>query len=165
MVEVRPAEPRDHERIGELTVAAYAALERDHLWGGYDAEIRDVAARAQRDLVLVAVDGDTVIGAITYVDDVDSPWAEKIVEGEASVRILAVDPDAQGHGAGSALLRACIARARDSGRGAVLLHTTPWMRTARRIYQREGFVRAPERDFDEYEDFPIEAYRLDLGPL
>lgn len=164
-MEVRPAKPDEYERVGELTLAAYSALERDHLFGGYDHEVRDVAARARSDVVLVAVDGDTVVGAVTYIDGPHSPWAEKVDEGEASIRLLAVDPAAKGLGAGTAMLRACIDRARASGRHAVFLHTTPWMRTAMRMYEREGFVRVPERDFDEFEDFPIEAYRLSLATL
>ena len=35
--------PDEHKHVGELTVAAYAALPVDHLWGGYDDEIRAVA--------------------------------------------------------------------------------------------------------------------------
>ncbi len=45
---IRPAQPAEYGRVGELTIAAYAALPVDHLWGGYADEIRDVAARAPR---------------------------------------------------------------------------------------------------------------------
>jgi ribosomal protein S18 acetylase RimI-like enzyme len=165
VVEVRVAEPSEYQRVAELTVAAYGALEQDHLFDGYDDEIRDVAGRARSDVVLVAVDDGEIVGAVTYVDGPESPWAENLGDGEASLRLLAVDPAAQGRGAGSALLRACIDRARASGRHAVLLHTTPWMRTAMGMYEREGFARLPERDVDQYEDFPIEAYRLSLATL
>jgi hypothetical protein len=33
------------------------------------------------------------------------------------------------------------------------------------MYEREGFTRQPERDVDDYDDFPIEAYRLSLATL
>ena len=49
-IEVRRARPEEYERVGDLTVEAYRALPVDHLWGGYETDIRDVA-RAQSWLV------------------------------------------------------------------------------------------------------------------
>ena len=44
-----------------------------------------------------------------------------------------------------------------------MIHTTPWMETAQRIYTRFGFVRRPDRDVpydewneEEYDDLPAE---------
>ena len=45
---IRNARPAEYGRIGDLTIAAYAALPVDHLWGGYADEIRDVAAAPRR---------------------------------------------------------------------------------------------------------------------
>ena len=44
MITVRLARPDEYARVGALTLAAYAALPVDHLWGGYDEEILDTAA-------------------------------------------------------------------------------------------------------------------------
>ncbi|HTL86381.1 MAG TPA: GNAT family N-acetyltransferase, partial [Acidimicrobiia bacterium] len=60
---VRDALAHEYERVGELTIAAYRALPVDHLWDGYDADILDVATRAKVAHVLVAVEGDDVLGA------------------------------------------------------------------------------------------------------
>ncbi len=91
---IRRAEPDEFARVGELTIASYRTLPVDHLWGGYDDEILDVAARAKVADVLVAVDGDEIAGAVTYVGDPDSPWLESARPGEAQFRLLAVDPAA-----------------------------------------------------------------------
>jgi GNAT superfamily N-acetyltransferase len=143
VIEVRVARPDEFGRVGDLTVAAYRLLPVDHLWGGYDAEILDTSARAERADVLVAVvDGD-VVGSVTFVSDAASPWSEWTETGEVQFRLLAVDAAARGRGVGEALVRACITRA---GRAPIMIHTTPWMDTARRMYDRLGFVRRPDRD-------------------
>jgi ribosomal protein S18 acetylase RimI-like enzyme len=155
-VEIRPVGPAEHKRVGDLTVAAYAALPVDHLWGGYDDEIRAVAERLDSAAVLVAVldeppfDGE-VVGAVTYVSDAESPWLEWNEPGEAQIRLLAVDPAVQGRGIGEALVMACIARARADGM-TILLHTTNHMPAAQRLYARLGFTRRPDRDVSDFEE-------------
>jgi ribosomal protein S18 acetylase RimI-like enzyme len=145
VISVREARPDEYARVGELTVTAYRGLTVDHLWGGYEDEILDTAARAKGAVILVAdVDG-RVAGAVTYVGDHTSPWSEWTQPGEAQFRLLAVDDAARGQGVGEALVRACIARARTAGK-PVVIHTTTWMDAAQRMYERLGFVRRPDRD-------------------
>ncbi len=144
-IRIRNAEPREYGRVGELTIAAYAALPVDHLWGGYAGEIRDVAGRVAAADVLVAIDeaDDAVLGAVTLVTDPTSPWLEWTEPGEVQFRLLAVDPETRGRGIGEALVRACLTRA---GARPVLIHTTQWLDAAQRLYARLGFVRRPDRD-------------------
>jgi ribosomal protein S18 acetylase RimI-like enzyme len=149
-VRIRAVDPSEYARVGELTVGAYGALPVDHLWGGYDDEIRAVAERVETaDIFVAELDGQ-VVGAVTYASDADSPWLEWSEPGEAQIRLLAVDVVAQGHGVGAALVRACIDRAREQGL-TILLHTTNHMPTAQRLYARMGFTRRPERDVHEFE--------------
>jgi GNAT superfamily N-acetyltransferase len=89
--------------------------------------------------------------------------AEDVGEGEASFRMLGVDPAYQGKGAGRALVEWCIARARSDGRTALVMHTTPWMRTAHRMYDAFGFVRDPARDWLPVPDVQLLGYRLELS--
>ena len=145
MITIRRATPDEFERVGALTVAAYQGLPVDHLFGGYDDRIRDTETRAREAEVLVAVVDDRVVGSVTYVADSSSDWSEWTQPGEAQFRLLAVDPTAHGLGAGVALVRACTERAVAAGH-SLIIHTTPWMETAQRIYTRFGFVRRPECD-------------------
>ena len=160
---IRAATPAEYTRVGELTVAAYAALPVDHLWGGYDDEIRDVASRVEAAEVLVAeLDGE-VVGAVTYASDPDSPWLEWSEPGEAQIRLLAVDGSVQGRGIGEALVRACIDRAREQGL-TIILHTTNHMPAAQRLYPRMGFTRRADRDVHEFEaehDMTFLAFTFD----
>lgn len=160
---IRLARPDEYDRVGELTVTAYRALPNDHLVEDYDRQIVDVASRAAIDDVLVAVDADgTVLGACTFVHDPASPWMEWSHPGEVQLRLLAVDPHAQGRGVGEALVRDVIARARALGR-PMILHTTQDMTVAQRLYERLGFRRVAERDENEVlEGFEFRAYRYDV---
>jgi len=160
-LEIRPVGPDEFQQVGELTVRAYAQLEVDHLFGGYDTDIRDVATRVKAATVLVAVAGAEVVGAVTYVDNEGSHWLEWTEPGEVQFRLLAVSPTAQGGGVGEALARACMARAAASGR-PLIIHTTRWMPAARRLYDRLGFTRRPDRDVlyevwsEDGDDYPSE---------
>lgn len=157
--------PAEYERVGDLTVAAYAALPVDHLWGRYDDEIRAVAERLERADVFVAIVHEKIVGAVTYVSDRESEWLEWSEPGEAQIRLLAVDDAVRGRGIGEALVDYCIERAREQGL-TILLHTTQHMPAAQRLYARLGFTRRPERDvrdFEDEHDMTFLAYTFDPG--
>jgi ribosomal protein S18 acetylase RimI-like enzyme len=163
MIVVRPAAPADYEAIAELTVAAYGAdgqLEGDH---DYDTHLRDVAPRAREGQLLVAVDAaGLVLGSVAYVLP-GSEYAEIARDGEAEFRMLAVAPAAQGRGVGELLARACVARAEEQGCHAVVICVRDIAAAARRMYDRIGFSRMPERDWSPYPNVSLLALRLDLS--
>jgi probable phosphoglycerate mutase len=163
-VQIRPVRSGEYEQAGSVVIAAYEALPGGHMTAEYAAELGDVARRAAGAEVLVAVDDEDgfLLGCVTFVPDSSSPWAELVEEGEAAIRMLGVAPTAQGRGVGLALVDACLERARQLKRHAVLLHTTPWMPAAQRLYGKAGFVRVPERDWYPTPAVPLLAYRLPL---
>jgi ribosomal protein S18 acetylase RimI-like enzyme len=147
---IRPILPSDYPAIGRITLDAYEG-NRDHLDDGYRNELQDVAARAGACPLLVAVGRDgTLLGGVTYVPGPDNPMSEVERDGEAGIRMLAVDPAAQGRGVGRALALACIERARREGRSGIALYTPPANVPAQRLYESLGFARDPGRDW-EYE--------------
>jgi ribosomal protein S18 acetylase RimI-like enzyme len=92
--------------------------------------------------------------------------ADIALPGEAEIRMLAVAHEARGQGAGEALVRACVDRARATdGCVRVVLSTQRTMHAAHRIYERLGFVRVPERDWNpipELDDITLLTYELTL---
>ena len=160
---IRPPEPSELAPLGDLVLAAYEALGALEGDDEYVPELRDVARRAREAVVLAAVDDATgaLLGCVTYVPDPANPWAEHLREGEATIRMLAVAPTAQGRGVGTALVAACLERARAEGRRAVFLHSLPIMEAAQRIYARFGFRRVPERDW-VFPDFLLMGFQLDF---
>lgn len=148
-----------HQQLGAITVATYRALIPEIDEDGYAEELADVARRVAHALVLVALDGDVVLGGVTHVPDEHNAFAEVDVPNAASIRMLAVDPAAQGRGVGEALVRACLARAEADGRAEVVLHSTTVMTTAHRLYERLGFRRADELDWYPEPDFLLMGFR------
>jgi ribosomal protein S18 acetylase RimI-like enzyme len=163
-MEIRRVRPAEYEEAGRVTRLAYDEFvdPADSDWGGYLEEIGDVAARAPRIPVLVAVEGGRVLGSASLETEEASLGDDPIEPGTANIRMLGVDPAARGRGAGRALLEACIAEARAQGKGAVTLHTTADMLAALRLYTSAGFVPDPARDWNVTEDFTLTAYRLEL---
>lgn len=163
---IRQAEPGEYEVLGEITARAY--LQDGLLTFGesdwYLAELRDVAKRAAAAEVLVADLGGRPVGGVTHVPS-GGPMADLAGPGEAEIRMLAVDRAARGRGAGEALVRACVDRARAAECTGVVLCTQPVMHAAHRIYERAGFVRAPERDWKPIsgDEFTLITYELTLS--
>ncbi|MGW7818393.1 GNAT family N-acetyltransferase [Streptomyces puniciscabiei] len=164
---IRQATPGDYESLGEITARAYL---QDGLldFGESDAylgELRDVAKRAAAADVLVATQNGTLLGGVTFVPS-GGPMADIARPGEAEIRMLAVAHAARGRGAGEALVRACIDRARTIESCArIVLSTQHTMHAAHRIYERLGFVRTPARDWNplpEQLDITLLTYELTL---
>jgi ribosomal protein S18 acetylase RimI-like enzyme len=61
-----------------------------------------------------------------------------------------------------ALMDDCVRRARTAGATELGIHTSHSMGVAKRMYERMGFVRAPERDFRPPGAELVEGYRLPL---
>jgi ribosomal protein S18 acetylase RimI-like enzyme len=164
---IRPARPAEYTALGDLTARAY--LDDGLLDFGesdaYLSELKDVAKRAAAAEVLVAVEGDTLLGGVTYVPS-GGPMADIARPGEAEIRMLAVAREARGRGAGEALVRTCVDRARATpGCTGLVLSTQRAMHAAHRIYERLGFVRTPQRDWNplpELDDLTLLTYELTL---
>jgi len=161
---IRPVRAEECEALGELTVAAYHALEdMMHHQDAYDRRLRDVATRAATSCVLVAVTpAGELLGGVTFVSGPEDPYSEELREGEAGIRMLAVDPAHQRAGIGRALTEACLDRARVDGRARLVLHTGNWMPDAIRLYEAMGFYRDPSIDFVPAPGIDLIAYAFDL---
>jgi ribosomal protein S18 acetylase RimI-like enzyme len=164
---IRRVEPTEYDALGEITAQAY--LQDGLLDFGendwYLGELKDVAKRAAAADVLAATQGEQLLGGVTFVPS-GGPMADIARTGEAEIRMLAVARAARGRGAGEALVRACVDRARAiEGCTAVVLSTQRTMHAAHRIYERLGFVRVPERDWNpipEIDDITLLTYQLTL---
>jgi len=160
-LEIRPVRPEEHEEAGRVTALAYREFADNDDWDRYLKEIADVGGRADIGLVLVAVEGDRILGSATLeldarIDDDDAPLDPE----EAHIRMLGVDPDARGRGVARALMDACLARAAQAGRTRMTLHTTKRMRAAQAMYEAMGFERLTDRVFPD--GFVLLSYTKDI---
>jgi GNAT superfamily N-acetyltransferase len=162
-VVVRPVRADEYEAVGDLTVAAYTTIDGFAPGDRYEGELRDVAGRTETAEVIVAADAEGwIVGGVTFVPGL-GPLAEFDGADECGMRMLAVDPDAQGRGVGRLLAQACIDRARAAGRSRLVLHTTGAMAAAHRMYRGLGFARMPERDIRTPGGLLLEAYVYELA--
>ena len=165
---VRNAQPADRASIETVTLAAYQqyAAVMPALWDAYRHNIVTTLADVGQATQLVAEDAGALVGTVLlyppgrgmYGDAPGAPAGSSSPE----VRLLAVAPAARGRGVGAALMRECVARARQAGAPALTLHTADMMASAMRMYEGMGFLRAPELDFHPTPPFTVKGYRLAL---
>ncbi|MGI5197857.1 bifunctional helix-turn-helix transcriptional regulator/GNAT family N-acetyltransferase [Streptomyces sp. CA-288835] len=156
---LRDPGPGDLGWIVQRNAALYAA---EH---GFNTDYEGLVARIVADFAedhdphlervwIAELDGRAV-GCVMCVRD-EAP-------GAARLRLLLVEPDARGLGIGDQLVRACIEFARGVGYREMVLWTNDVLTSARRIYQRHGFVllaEKPHRSFGV--DLVGQDWRLDL---
>jgi len=152
-MEVREVLPEEHGVAGEVVALAYRefADPEDPGWREYLGRLRDVAGRAGRTTVLVAVEDGRVLGCVTLelsgrVEDHDQ---DPLAEDEAHVRMLGVHPGARRRGIARMLMERCMEEARKAGKARMTLHTTERMKAAQAMYESMGFQREEDHVFPD----------------
>lgn len=162
-IEVRPARPDEFEEAGRVTALAYREFVRpnDADWQDYLARIGDVAGRADRTKVLVAVEEGRILGSVTLeLDGRTEPDDDPLPPDEAHVRMLGVHPEARRRGIARILMEACADEARRAGKRRITLNTTMRMRAAQAMYESLGFSRMEDRVFPD--GFVLLGYSKEL---
>jgi len=147
---VRDAVPADYPEIRRVIIAAYlqyAGLIAADVFSPYLADLLDLDTHARHGhLIVVEADG-RIRGFGAFYPDATAQglgWPP----GWASGRALAVHPGARGRGVARALIAATERLAQESGAPVFAFHTASFMTDAIALYDRLGFRRAPEFDFD-----------------
>lgn len=146
MIEVRTSRPDEHAAVAELTEHGFAT-------GPFGpttdparlALLRDAPGRAAAGDLLVALDGDELLGTISLLR-AGTGYTRQARDDEAEVRLLTTAPGARGRGVGAALLAESVARARAWGVTALVLDTGARNVVAQRLYHRLGFERVVDRE-------------------
>ena len=163
-VEVSAARAEEHAELGRIVVAAYRSVNAA-VGPEYEAVLADVAARAAEagtSVLAARVDG-AVVGCATLAL-FGSTFSHAGDGGTATLRMVGVDPAAQGLGAGRALVLQAIDEARAAGCTRMFLSTQPVMERAQRLYESLGFRRVPGGDQVVRDGLCLLAYELDLAP-
>jgi GNAT superfamily N-acetyltransferase len=161
----REAHPNEREAVIVLTLAAYEQYDATMppgAWELYAASIRDTLSNPASGALIVVEEGGQLVGSALLVPPVADPPAGRVAQPYPEIRLVAVLPAARRRGIAATVLNACIERTRAAGYDSVGLHSTEYMADAIRIYQRMGFVRAPEHDF-QTPTVLVMGFRLSLG--
>jgi ribosomal protein S18 acetylase RimI-like enzyme len=168
---VRNAEPAEFPLLGELTVSAYASLVGMPTVAeqpDYYEMLRDVGKRAANPAIAVFAavsDAGEALGSVDFISDMKqygSAGRATSISKAAGIRFLVVKPACRGRSIGRTLVAFCIDRARALGKSSVILHSTRAMATAWTLYERMGFERCADIDFQQG-TMEVFGFRLPLG--
>ena len=168
---IREALSSEHLNLGEIMVDVYAKLSgfpKPDVMPDYYDMLSDIGSQTQKPetQLLVAVSSENeLLGGVVYIGDMAFYGASgkaKEVKNASGIRLLAVAPNARGLGIGKALTMACIDKALEKQQKQVVLHTTSSMKIAWGLYERLGFYRSPDLDFNRKGMLEVFGFRLDL---
>jgi ribosomal protein S18 acetylase RimI-like enzyme len=152
-IEIRLAQPREFAAAGAVTALAYHefAVEGDDGWSWYLEHLADVADRAGRTTVLVAVSADVVVGTATLELEarVEPERAKPLGSDEAHIRMVGVHPDHRRQGVARRLVIECMTISRQHGKRRITLETQTTMNAAQALYESLGFRRGATREVDD----------------
>ena len=174
VVGVRRADVANAQAIAAAHVAswreAYAGIMPEHVVASLSVEecaalwrsiLGDPDAEAASATFIAEESPGVALGFASCMRQRDAGLAASGFSGEFAA--LYVPRRAQRRGVGRALMAECVRRARAAGAAALGLHTSQSMRVAGRMYERMGFVRAPEYDFLPPGGELVRAYRLTVA--
>ena len=158
MHEIREAHPDEYMALGQLMVDVYSKLE------GFPGpteipqyyyilkNVGDFTKKPKAKLFVAVSTSGEVDGGLVYFGDMKYYGAggkATTSQNAAAFRLLAVNPEIRGKGLGTLLIDLCMTQAKKEGFEYLVIHSTKSMMTAWKMYERMGFVRFPEIDFDQ----------------
>jgi ribosomal protein S18 acetylase RimI-like enzyme len=157
---IREARAEELAAVESLVKAAYREFQELVPAAGWERWMASIAetVRSPDGALIVAESGGRLCGAVQFYPDATRSAQGQWPPGSGTIRILGVEPRCRGRGLGTRLTEECLRRARELKLPTIFLYTGEFMLSARHIYEKLGFNRAPEFDRDPG---PI-AYRLDL---
>jgi ribosomal protein S18 acetylase RimI-like enzyme len=149
---IRQGGPADRRAVTAIAFSGMSAFGIRPEPETLDRDVASFGDRAQHKLaeLVLEEEGGRIVGCVVAVRT--GPQKAKLFG-------LYVLPEAQGRGYGRRLLQAALDACRQAGVRTVELTTWGKMTTAVAMYERSGWVRAPDPDPSEGAD---RAYRLEL---
>jgi len=169
LLKIRTEKPEEFETIGKLMVKVYSKLEgfpnpeEQPAYYKMLLNVGDLTLKDHTELLVAITDETKVAGAVVYFSDLKQYGSGGIVttvKNASGFRLLAVDPEERGKGIGKQLSIACINRAKKHQHKQLLIHSTASMKIAWGMYERLGFKRYQEIDFDQ-NSLPVFGFKLD----
>ncbi|MFY4776587.1 GNAT family N-acetyltransferase [Metabacillus sp. RGM 3146] len=167
MVTIREALDHEVEGIREQRVKAYEEHAPSIPDGHWDALKKAISSASDTgpgvELLAAELDGEVVGSVALYPAKLDAYDGLVDLMDYPEIRMLAVSERARRKGVAEALIKECVRRTKAKGSPYIGLHTADFMKAAMRLYERMGFTRLPQFDFEPAGDgIIVKAYRLTI---
>lgn len=161
----RDAVDTDREAIKAVLVDAYSQYEvvlPTERWEQYKVDIlNSVSNTGVKARIVAELDGKIVGSVFLYASSEAAYGLPELNINTPIMRLLAVTIDARGLGVATELIRASVKKSLRWGADTLHLHTTDYMDSAIRLYERLGFERASDKDLIKG-DTVVKSYRIHL---
>ena len=168
-VTITSATLNEYQPIGKLMMEVYSNLEgfaTPEEQPSYYEMLANIGDFVQKESVelIVAKRSNELVGAVVYINDMKDYGSGGTATKEknaAGFRLLSVSNQARGLGLGKKLTMECIERARSNGLEQMIIHTTESMKVAWGMYEKMGFKRSEDLDFEQ-NGLSVFGFRLRL---
>lgn len=165
-VMIREASANEWTAVADLTRAAYEQYGADadpDFWEMYQTNTRETLLTDEQIVRIVETDGNVIAASVIYVPPYERKFGDRVVHNPyPEMRLLSVHPDYRNRGLADRLIEICEKRAREEGFAKMTLHTTRLMTVAKAMYERRGYTRFEEIDFEPVAGFVVWGYIKDL---
>lgn len=164
---IRDAKPDELPLIRNQRIEAYQEHEKSIPAEHWQALKQAISSEADIsdgvELIVAEIEGK-IAGSVALFPPKSDAYEGHVEEiDDPEIRLLAVSSEARGKGVASALIAACIERSKAKGFDCIGLHTADFMKSALTLYERLGFERLPEYDFEPAKDgIIVKAFRLSI---
>lgn len=158
-IQIREAALAERTQIAAITRESYSEFEKTadpQFWREYELSTERTLLYDESILRLVALCDEEIAGTVLLCPPYETRYGGKVVKNAyPEMRLLAVPPKHRNYGVAAKLIDECESRTRNSGYDAITLHTTRLMETAKAMYERRGYSRYAEIDFEPVPGFVV----------
>lgn len=158
----REANLEEWVTVADVTKASYEqyAGEADPaFWAMYEAGTRETLLKDPHIVRIVAVEENEIAATVIYVPPYETEIGNRTIRNPyPEMRLLSVLPTFRDRGLANQLINWCEMRAWNDGYPAITLHTTHLMTVAKAMYERRGYSRFEEIDFEPVPGFVVWGY-------
>lgn len=164
---IRDARVDEHLYIKELRYRAYKEHSKkinEKHWNILKNQVLSDADLQEGVIRIVAEIEGNIVGTVALFPPKVDAYSGLVAElNHPEIRMLAVSPEARGKGVARALIYECIERMKKEGFDYIGLHTSDFMESAVKLYERLRFERMPKFDFQPLDDgIIVKAYQYKI---
>ncbi|MEH7419406.1 GNAT family N-acetyltransferase [Neobacillus drentensis] len=165
-ITIEELKSEEKETVRQLLVESYQqykqAYKSPQVWEEYLTNIKASVDNPNVEKILIAKSDDKILGTLQLFLSSDKAYQRPELQIYSPIiRLLAVHPEARGHGIAQELLKAGLQFAKSQGAKELYLHSGEKMQKAIRLYEWFGFKRDQSKEFYNNDNL-VKCYRYDL---